>query len=75
LTRVAQAAGMMRAECNPDAAAFLHHHLIESTLTELVSRRLDDELRDDVLDELAEMICWYLLGAPGDRPSRPPAAR
>jgi len=74
LTRLAQQAGMARPECKPEAAAFLLHHLIESTLGELVSRRLDRRLRENVIDELAEMICWYLLGASQDRGSRPPDA-
>jgi AcrR family transcriptional regulator len=67
MTRLGQEAGIVRQDLKPEAAAFLLHHLIESTLTELVSQRLAGDIRDDVLEEVAEMICWYLMGASRDR--------
>ena len=54
----------------PEPTAFLLHNVIESTLTTLVGRSIDPSFRDEVLDELAEMICWYLTGRPDD-PGKP----
>ena len=67
MTRLGQETGIVRKEIDPEPAAFLLHNVIESTLTELASQRVGGELREDVLEELAELICWYLMGEPRDR--------
>ena len=61
LARNGQSTGMLRKDCEPEAAAFLLNHVMESTLAELVSQRVDPELRERVLTELGDMICRYLL--------------
>jgi AcrR family transcriptional regulator len=70
MTRLGQQTGIISAGRNPEAAALLLHHVIESTLAELVGRRLAGGLRDDVLEELSDMICAYLTGPHGRRPPR-----
>jgi AcrR family transcriptional regulator len=64
MTHIGQFAGRVRTERKPEATAFLLHHVIESALTELVAHRLGGEFREEVLDELVEMICSYLLVSP-----------
>jgi AcrR family transcriptional regulator len=61
LTRAGQTAGMLRSDRSPEAAGFLLNHVIESTLAELVVQQIDEELRQGVLDELAKMVCSYLV--------------
>jgi AcrR family transcriptional regulator len=64
LMRLAQQSGVVRTQRKVDAAAYLVHHVIESTLAELGGETTSGISPDDVLDELAEMLCWYLMGDP-----------
>jgi len=61
LTRAGQTAGVLRSDRAPEAAGFLLNHVIESTLAELVMQPIDEDLRQGVLDELAKMVCSYLV--------------
>ena len=65
LMRLAQQSGVVRAQRKVEAAAFLVHNVIESTLAELGGETTSGISREEVLDELAEMLCWYLMGDPG----------
>ena len=64
MTRLGQQNGIISAKRNPEAAAALLQHLIESSLTELVGRKLAGDLREQMLEELADMICAYLTDHP-----------
>ena len=61
MLRMGQLSGILRRGAKPDAAAFLLHHLMESLLTEVVARPLDEEFRGEILEAFSEMICAYLL--------------
>ncbi len=67
MARMGQLSGLVRPERKPEAAAFLLHHVIESTLAELVAQRMPDGVRDEILEELVELICCYLYGEREER--------
>ncbi|MGH7805982.1 MAG: TetR/AcrR family transcriptional regulator, partial [Candidatus Binatia bacterium] len=71
MTRLAQQAGIGRADRDPDAAGYLMHHVMESVLADLVAQELPEKLRDQVLEELVEMICSYLFGDRRDATAKP----
>jgi AcrR family transcriptional regulator len=60
MMRIGQQTGIVPARRRPEAAAFLLHHLIESALTELAAQRPGAERREDVLEELTDLIAGYL---------------
>lgn len=51
----------LRTERAPRAAAFLLHHAVETVAVQLLVRDVADPPPDEVLEELATMICLYLL--------------
>ncbi|MGH7820834.1 MAG: TetR/AcrR family transcriptional regulator, partial [Candidatus Binatia bacterium] len=61
MMRLGQQAGVVRPERAPDAAARLMHHVMESALTDLVTRKLARPAREHALEELTDMICSYLI--------------
>jgi AcrR family transcriptional regulator len=63
-----QSRGFMRAELVPESAAFLIHETIDATATRVFIRDPLGLDGDRVVDELAEMICRYILVEP-ERPS------
>ncbi len=67
MLRMGQIGGQVRRERKPEATAFMLHHVIESTLTELMAHKPTSDFRDDVLDELAEMIASFVSADAGDR--------
>jgi len=64
MLRMGQLSGLLRSELKTEAAGLLLHHVLESMLLELVTQPLAEDLRTDVLDQLAEMICAFLLAEP-----------
>lgn len=60
-----QARGVMRAELEPESAAFLIHETIDAAATRLFVRDPLGLDADRVVDELADMICRYILVEPG----------
>ena len=60
MTRLGQQTGIISADRRPEATALLLQHVIESSLAELAGRKAPRRLRDEVLDEMADMIAAYL---------------
>jgi AcrR family transcriptional regulator len=56
-----QQRGTFRRAVDPDSAAFLIHHAIDMAATQLLVREVAHPSPDQILSELAEMICSYLL--------------
>lgn len=67
LMRIAQQGGVVRGERKVEPSAYLVHHVIESTLGELVGEAAAGLDKDAVLEELTEMICSYLMVPSEDR--------
>lgn len=65
LVEVGRRRGQMRADLDPSSAAFLVHHAIDMAATQLLVREVIDPSPDRVLEELADMICRYLMEEPG----------
>jgi hypothetical protein len=61
MMHMGQFAGTVRAERKPEATAFLIHHVMESVIAEVIGQGFSSEFREEVLEELGEMICCYLL--------------
>jgi AcrR family transcriptional regulator len=56
-----QRRGLIRAEIDPLAAAFLVRRSIEAAATEVFVRRTTDPAPEQVLAELVDMICRYIF--------------
>ena len=67
MVRTGQQAGVVHTERKPEAAAFLLHHVMESVLTELAAQSAPAESRDEIIDELTEMIVGYLMRPTSER--------
>ncbi len=61
LLELGQRRGVFRRGDSARAAAFLIHHAVEATATQLLVREVPDPPPDAVLRELTQMICRYLL--------------
>ena len=61
LLEFAKQRGAVRADADTAAAAFLIHHAIDMAATQLLVREVVDPSPDRVLEELADMICRYIL--------------
>jgi AcrR family transcriptional regulator len=61
LIEFGQQRGLMRAGVEPASAAFLVHHAIDMAANQLLVREVAEPDPDRVLEELAEMICRYLV--------------
>jgi AcrR family transcriptional regulator len=64
LLEIGQARGVVRSSCDPAAAAFLVHNMIDMAATQLLVREVPGTPVDAVLRELASMICRYILEDP-----------
>ena len=62
-----QREGAMRPDVDPAAAAFLIHHAIDMTATQLLVREGHGPEPDRILAGLAEMICAYVLSREDSR--------
>jgi AcrR family transcriptional regulator len=60
MMHLGQQAGIVRAERKAEPAAFLLHHVMESVLTELIAQNVPPEQREEIIDELTEMIVGYM---------------
>jgi len=56
-----QQQGVFRARVDAQSAGFLIHHAIDMAATQLLVREVAQPAPDQILSELAEMICSYLL--------------
>jgi len=56
-----QRRALMRPELDAASAAFLIHHAIDMAATQLLVREVSEPEPDRVLEELADMICRYIL--------------
>ena len=71
-----QHGGIIRSDLEPEAGAYLIHHVREIMLTELVAQDLPRERAEAVIEELSEMLFRYSFrdasesGANGERPAR-----
>jgi AcrR family transcriptional regulator len=61
LIAFAQRRGLMRAQLDPGAAAFLIHHSIDMAAMQLFLRGSSEPDPETVLGELTDMICRYAL--------------
>ena len=61
LIEFAQRRGLVRSAVGAASAAFLCHHAIDLTATQLLVREVSDPDPDRVLEELTDMICRYLM--------------
>ncbi len=61
LLEVGQTSGQIRADLDRASAAFLIHHALDVAATQLLVRRPTDLDAERVVDELADMICRYIL--------------
>ena len=61
LIEFGQRRGLMRASVDPEPAAFLIHSAIDVAATQILVHEFAGADPDRVLEELAEMICRYLL--------------
>ena len=59
--RVGQKRGQMRSDLDAESAAFLIHHAIDMAATQLLVREISRPEPDQVLEELTDMICRYVL--------------
>lgn len=66
LIAFAQRRGMVRAQIDPPAAAFLIHHSIDMAAMQLFLRGSHEPDAQRILSQLAEMICRYVLEDPDE---------
>lgn len=64
LIEFGQRRGLMRAGVEPLAAAFLIRHSIDTAATQVLVHRVADPAPEQVLEELTDMICRYILEDP-----------
>lgn len=75
LIEFGQRRGLMRADVEPEAAAFLVHHSLDMAVTQLLVRGRAHRDPQGVLRELAEMFCCYVLVSGADSPAKRAATR
>ncbi len=61
LIEFGQQRGLMRADLEPTAAAFLVHNSIDNVASQLLVRELAEPDPERVLQELGDMLCRYLV--------------
>ena len=66
LIEFGQRRGLMRANVDPESAAFLVHHSLDMAVTQLLVRGRSHRDPQGVLRELAEMFCRYVLVSGAD---------